>query len=160
MPKVGRMSRFRRISTGVLLLCATGLGASAVTPDTAQAASTPPSQKQPLTEVGTVRCNGSTPPGRSTEGFVDFRSDGNSIEAEVTLKNVLRNEKYTFILFQTAGPSCGIGREGSVTTNDQGNGSLRLSDVRKPRASGSFVSGASDFSRGFLVSGHYVFSTK
>ena len=157
--------RLGRRATVVLALGATAFWVSALFVGPALAQSPNAADKVPIVSSNTIGCFADGPrvlPGSPIVGFVNIRSDGNGpVVAELSVKDGRPNTSYEFLLLQTPsqGPGCiSFSPNGTMTTNGQGNGNLRLSVTRLPDTTGAFV--LSFNTPDNFVSGHYVFGSK
>jgi hypothetical protein len=86
-----------------------------------------PPKRELLGPLGHANCDGTPASGSPGDwGFVVFSSPGNgTVSASVSLKNAVPNSDYAVFLIQPG--DCYKGIDGIITTNAEGNGSLRVS---------------------------------
>jgi hypothetical protein len=150
--------RLRRRATCVLALGATALWAFAFFVGPASAQGPNAAEKGRLTEVDTINCDGSTPPGTPTQNFAIIKlsgKDGATVAANVTLKDLVPDDIVTVILIQTPSLSCGPDSE-TVLSNGQGNATVQISAPRVFGKTGAFVAVIGTGHR--LVSEPFVFA--
>ena len=162
---MGRLEASRS-SKVLLVLGAIALGTPAAFFGTASGASIHAAQKEPITQVTHIECDGNQTPGLPTQSFANIRLGGgpggiSNVVADVSLRNAAPNKQYEVDLNLTGGLNNCSGASGTIVTNGQGNGNTTVTAVKQPGTTGAFVSllaGGNPPTN--LVSAKYVFGNK
>jgi hypothetical protein len=126
--------------TALVVLGAAALAAAAILGGPVSADSTRAAQRDTMSAVTQIDCDGTTRAGSPTQSVATISLNGKKVVAEVSLKGAVPNEQYQVVLTQSARQaSCG-GDQAVLITDVAGNASVKISAPRIDGRKGAFVS--------------------
>jgi hypothetical protein len=141
-------------ATAVVALGASAIVASATFVDPGSVARTGGSQREPMTDVSQIECDGSSPTGTPTQSSATITLTNDTVAADVSLVGLDPNEVYYVTLTQTSPRSdCG-GNHAVATTDGQGNANVSVRAAPR-NGRGAFIH--AEGSRHILISSTFDF---